>query len=257
MYYLGVDGGGTKTQALLFDAANGAVRSLRLGPGNLCVLGEAGCVKLFADIARELLADVPISRIAGATFGFAGAGRDAQRQILESVAARMGFKNVHVLTDAQILHYAFFEGSPGILIAAGTGSICLVHSPQRPYHQIGGHGYLLGDLGSGFHIGKLAISHTLTRADAARDPSPLANALLDIYHADPAVGSLRHPDSDTVLWVISNSRKEEMTVRLQTIDGKRIVKSTLDAELHTLTLDGKQYVELTLASLQPALIEWQ
>ncbi len=80
---------------------------------------------------------------------------------------------------------------------------------------------------------------------------------LDIYDTDPAVGALRHPDSDKVLWVISNSRKENIAVRLQAIDGKSVVRTTLDAKPQTTTINGKQYLELNLTPLQPALVEWE
>ena len=120
------------------------------------------------------------------------------------------------------------------------------------------HAAMLNDVQRG------EFSPYFSRGRGWRYPETLAKAAsetnwrtLDIYHADPAVGSLRHPDSDSVLWVISNSREEEMTIRLQTIDGKSVARTTLDPKPHTTTVNGKQYLELTLAPLQPALIEWQ
>ena len=181
MYYIGVDGGGTKTAAILFDTAAGDVRTLRLGSGNICLLGKTGCIEMLKELKNRLLSEISADQIAYSTFAFAGAGRPAERAMLESAVKEYGFKQFSVLTDAELLHYSFFENSPGILIASGTGSVCLLNSPDGSYHQIGGWGYVLGDQGSGFHIGKLAISHILATMDSGWEPTKLIESLLDFY----------------------------------------------------------------------------
>jgi len=44
------------------------------------------------------------------------------------------------MTDAEILNYAVFGDEPGILLASGTGSICVFKDQQNRYQQIGGWG---------------------------------------------------------------------------------------------------------------------
>jgi len=184
LYYLGVDGGGTKTAAVLFDTDSGSVRLLSLAGGNICVLGKSGCEKLLEEITSRLLSDLSPVEVACSTFGFAGTGRPAERALVESVIAKLGFQNFSVKTDAEILHYSFFGDTSGILIASGTGSVCLVNTPDGHYHQIGGWGFILGDEGSGFHIGKLAISHALNVLDTGRERTALTQALLRFYHVN-------------------------------------------------------------------------
>jgi len=181
LYYIGVDGGGTKTTAILFDTVTGEVRLSCLGGGNICVLGKTGCIEIFKELTNQLLSNAPANQIAYSTFAFAGAGRLAERSILESVVKECGFKQFSILTDAELSHYSFFGDSLGILIASGTGSVCLVNPENGKYHQIGGWGYILNDSGSGFHIGKLAISHAMEIHDSGFQVTKLTEFLLDFY----------------------------------------------------------------------------
>lgn len=183
MYFLGIDGGGTKTAAVLLNTDTGQARSLSLPGGNVCVLGQSGCKSLLAQIIAKLLPGIPSADVAHATFAFAGTGRPTERGWVETAAAELGFRHCTIITDAQLLHYSFFADTPGILIAAGTGSVCLFTTPDGQYRQLGGWGYLLGDTGSGFHIGKLAITHALDQMDKGRQPTRLTETLLQFYHA--------------------------------------------------------------------------
>ncbi|MEN6306251.1 MAG: BadF/BadG/BcrA/BcrD ATPase family protein [Anaerohalosphaeraceae bacterium] len=183
MYFLGIDGGGTKTAAILLNTDTGQARSLSLPGGNICVLGQSGCKSLLAQIIAKLLSGIQTDEIAYATFAFAGTGRPTERGWVETVAAELGFRQFSVITDAQLLHYSFFADTPGILIASGTGSVCLLTTPDGQYRQLGGWGYLLGDAGSGFHIGRLAIGGALDHMDKGRQPTRFTEALLQFYHA--------------------------------------------------------------------------
>jgi N-acetylglucosamine kinase-like BadF-type ATPase len=207
VYLLGVDGGGTKTAAVLFDTDRGIVRSLSLAGGNICVVGQSGCEKLLQEIISRLLAGIALSELAYATFGFAGAGRPAERTVVESAAGKSGFKTFCVKTDAQILHYSFFGDTQGIMIASGTGSVCLVNTPDGQYRQIGGWGYILGDGGSGFHIGKLAIAHALHNHETGRKQTRLTQALLKFYqvHSPAELVTLTYSSASSQRFVASCS----------------------------------------------------
>lgn len=120
------------------------------------------------------------------------------------------------------------------------------------------HAAMLNDIQRG------KFSHYFSRGRGWRYPNSFARAAtetewrkLDIYDTDPAIGALRHPESDRVLWVISNSRKQKVSVRLQAIEGKSVVNATLKAEPKTVAVGGRQYSEIDLEPLEAALIEWQ
>lgn len=184
MYYLGVDGGGTKTAAVLADEEGRDIRAVKGGAGNIAVLDRGSVAQLIRSIISEILQGESIDQIAWGTFAFAGAGRTAEKSLVEAIVRGTGIRHLSVMTDAEILHYSIFRDEPGILLSAGTGSICLIRNHHSGYHQIGGWGYLLGDEGSGFYIGRSAIRAALRDREMGNPPSPLTQELLSFYGLD-------------------------------------------------------------------------
>ncbi len=184
MYFLGVDGGGTKTAAILIDETGTIIRTTRKGTGNIAVLDRGSVAQLIRSILHELLPDGKVEDIRWATFAFAGAGRPQEREGVTAIIRNTGIRHFTVLSDAEILYYSIFGEEQGILISAGTGSICLVKGKDNQYHQIGGWGYLLGDEGSGFYIGSKAIRKALHDAELGLPPSRLTQKLLEFYGID-------------------------------------------------------------------------
>ncbi len=254
MYFLGIDGGGTKTAAVLLNTDTGQAQSLSLPGGNVCVLGQSGCKSLLAQIIAKLLPGIPTADIAHATFAFAGTGRPTERGWVETAAAELGFRHRAVITDAQLLHYSFFADTPGILIAAGTGSVCLLTTPDGQYHQLGGWGYLLGDTGSGFYIGKLAITHALDQMDQGQPPTPLTEALLQFYHAQSPreLITLTYAASVPPRFVASCARQVIQLAADNDPDALRIVQSAAEA-LVELARTAIHHMQTSSGKIQIAL----
>jgi len=186
MYYLGVDAGGTKTTAVLADVNGEVVRMQQAGPGNVAVLREEHTETLIKELVSELLQGEPVDRLTGITLGFAGVKEQAERDILKRILTRLGISGFSVLTDAELLYFATLGEDPGILIAAGTGSVCVGKDKDAEVMELGGWGYLLGDDGSGFHLGRLAMRVALHEADRGAPLSELSQAVLDFF-------DVRHP----------------------------------------------------------------
>lgn len=181
MYYLGVDGGGTKTTAILASADGNTIRTIKAGAANIVVLGGDNLRILLKKIVFELLEGVSVAEIAWATCAFAGAGRPQEKKLANAVISEIGIENFSLLTDGELLYYAFFGEDRGVLVAAGTGSICIVMDRNRQLRQIGGWGYLLGDEGSGFEIGKNAVREVLRELESDEPTSPFSQKLINFY----------------------------------------------------------------------------
>ncbi len=184
MFYLGVDGGGTKTAAVLTDETGRVVRTVKKGPGNIAIMDRGTLAQLIRNIVTELVKGGKSAHIRWATFAFAGAGRAAEKETVAALIQGAGIKDFSVMTDAEMLHYSVFGEAPGILVSAGTGSICLLRDRDGRYHQIGGWGYLLGDEGSGFYIGSRAMRNALRNLEEGKSPTPLTRELLAFYGID-------------------------------------------------------------------------
>jgi N-acetylglucosamine kinase-like BadF-type ATPase len=181
MFHLGVDGGGTKTTAILCDAQGGIIRTIRMGPGNISVLDRGSVAQLIRNILHELLAGESLDEIQWGTFAFAGAGRPEEKKTVHDLIKTAGLNQFTVMSDAEILYYSIFADQPGILISAGTGSICLLRTEKGKFQQIGGWGYLLDDEGSGFDIGRMAIRSVLQELVERDTPSNFSKKLLLFY----------------------------------------------------------------------------
>jgi N-acetylglucosamine kinase-like BadF-type ATPase len=183
-----VDGGGTKTQAVVTDLG-GTVLGRGLGPSsNLHNVGfEETCRALTMAIEGALLhvlgpgarAQGPTwrsARIAAACFGLSGvdsAGDEAliSRWVREQTIAGQFM----VVNDAELVLAGGTPDGWGVALISGTGSVCLGRGRDGRTTRAGGWGPLLGDEGSGYDI----AMHALRRATQAADGRCHARALLD------------------------------------------------------------------------------
>lgn len=166
-YFIGIDGGGTSTNALLTDGEGRELARLAGDAGLVNVLDpEAGAHKL-ADMTSAILAQAGIdARATGLVCALAGAGREPERTRLEhSLMAQGVAVSVLITTDFEAaLQDAFGSGS-GILVIAGTGSSSWARHADGRTARVGGWGHILGDEGSGYAIGLAALRSCMREHD--------------------------------------------------------------------------------------------
>ncbi|HKK17135.1 MAG TPA: BadF/BadG/BcrA/BcrD ATPase family protein [Opitutales bacterium] len=162
--YLGIDGGGSKTRALLVDADGGELHYAESGPGNLNAYDETTVRNsLFAVIDQCIR--VSGTKPDATCFGLAGAGNKQTRERLESIIRSLDPEKVTIVSDAEIALEGAFTGGPGLLLIAGTGSVCLGKSADGSVHQCGGWGWLADDAGSAGWIGQRALEAAVRQND--------------------------------------------------------------------------------------------
>jgi len=180
-FYLGIDAGGTKTSAVLCNTSGTILRTCQLGPGNIAILDRGTIAQLIRNILDELLQGDPTNSIRGACCAFAGAGRPEEKATASELIRTLGISQYTIMTDAEIRYYSIFGDDSGILVSAGTGSICLLKTTDQRLLQIGGWGYLLGDEGSGYDIGRRAIKSVLQDLSYNESPSLFSRKLMLFY----------------------------------------------------------------------------
>ncbi len=125
--YLGVDGGGTKTHAVLIDGSRKIIAEEMSGPSNPLRVGLETAVfniNQAIDSACDKVFRTPAD-IRSATIGLAGVRRaDLRESIRQRILETQEIALVSVTTDAEIAHYAVTSGKAGLVIISGTGSIC-------------------------------------------------------------------------------------------------------------------------------------
>jgi N-acetylglucosamine kinase-like BadF-type ATPase len=162
---LGADGGGTKTMGLLAESTGTLLASGRGDGSNQNVIGIDNAARNLAGLIETLArtAGRPVADIGSVVLGLAGAGAERDRQVLtEAIQARlhaMGLPSlpISIKTDGRIALEGAFNGGPGVVVVAGTGSVVMGKSLEGETHSIGGWGRVIGDEGSGYFIGLEAL----------------------------------------------------------------------------------------------------
>jgi N-acetylmuramic acid 6-phosphate etherase len=184
--YLGIDGGGTHTVALLACADASARGGWRLlgrgeaGPSNLQAVGVGSALDALDAAVSRAFAAAGLGRCpaAGACLGLAGAGRSHDQEVIAEWADRVKLAEaVQVIGDAPLLLAAGTPDGWGAALIAGTGSMAFVRDCVGRTARAGGWGHLLGDEGSGY---ALVVSALQACARAADGRGP-ATALVECF----------------------------------------------------------------------------
>jgi len=186
-YVIGLDGGGTKTSAVVADRHGTVVAESLGGPSNFQTIG----VEKAAGVLLSLIEDCcqkagcrhgdVLSIVAGLT----GAGRRSDQERMENgfksfaEARGVAFKSFHVESDARIALEGAFRGKPGVILIAGTGSIAFGKDAKGKVHRVGGWGRIIGDEGSGYAIGREGLNAVARDIDGRGKRTLLTRLLRD------------------------------------------------------------------------------
>ena len=170
-YYLGIDGGGTKTEFRMTDSAGNLLGCALLGASNPNDIGfDATCALLGQGICRVT---EKYDRSAISVFaGIAGAATGDHAARIRSYLATLGFAKANAASDVHLALAACLGDADGIAVIMGTGSVAFAQCGGEVL-RAGGYGYLLGDAGSGFALGQGAILAALQAEDGSGAPTLL------------------------------------------------------------------------------------
>jgi len=177
---LGVDGGGSKTRALLADRSGVLLGAGTAGSSNYQAVGFAAAVAALQEAIAAAFHDAGrMGQAAVACMGLAGAGRPDDRAHFEKWAAQQGFaRRWAIVGDAELVLAAGTPAGWGVALICGTGSIGYARTPDGRSARAGGWGYLLGDEGSGYAIGRAALGAVSRAADGRSPRTALSERLL-------------------------------------------------------------------------------
>jgi N-acetylglucosamine kinase-like BadF-type ATPase len=178
--FLGIDGGGSKTECVLMDES-GVVQARALGPGtNLRRTSADELRRIITKCREDLRSQVQDSWFCEAVYaGFAGAGDAECCKMAESVLREVfRVPSLAVVGDMEVALEAAVGGGPGVVLVSGTGSIAYGRNAAGQTARAGGEGPAEGDRGSGYAISKAAVEAGLLEA-AADAPVEQVAALVE------------------------------------------------------------------------------
>jgi N-acetylglucosamine kinase-like BadF-type ATPase len=165
-YYLGIDGGGTKTTCAVGDEA-GTLAAAVAGPSNIVRVGVSQACESLQQSVRQacVAAGITVDQVARTCVGGSGAARPELAEIVRSALAEILATPIDVVGDMEIALEAAFGAGPGVVVVAGTGSIGFGRDRQGNTARAGGWGFAIGDEGSAHWIGRAAVSAVLRASD--------------------------------------------------------------------------------------------
>jgi len=181
---VGVDGGGTKTQAVIMDAHQGIIGEGTAGPSNPLRVGVSTAAAAVREAIDRACGEAKVRRsdIVAAEVGLAGARREELRARMREALSDIGIGEVEVVGDAEIALYGATGGEPGLVVIAGTGSICSGINARGKRAFAGGWGPVVGDEGSGSWMARLALRAVAKAADGRGPATLLTEAATAYFH---------------------------------------------------------------------------
>lgn len=187
-YYLGIDGGGTKTALVLADALGNRLSACTLGASNPNDVGiDATCalLKCGIDQVTEGYDRAQISCFAGV----AGAATGDNAASITDFLRTLGFARAECQSDLALSLAICLGDSDGIAVIMGTGSVTVGRCSGEQL-RAGGYGYLFGDAGSGFALGQGAILAALQAEDGSGAPTLLHDLVADACSREHVTNAL-------------------------------------------------------------------
>lgn len=180
--YLLVDGGKSKTEAVIIDS-NGFEIAKSLGPG-LEIIGSVNGYERVINSLRATFDQLPEKgRFAGVAFGLNGAQAPSGSADLaaKAISSLVKADRFTIASDVVMNYLGAIGNQPGIVVAAGTGAVVMAISRQGIPYRIDGDGPLIADRGSGFDIGRQGLKIAAMVDDGLPGSTALHKAMIQRF----------------------------------------------------------------------------
>jgi len=180
-YYLGVDGGASRTSALVADS-KGNIAAYETGSGtNFYAAGMEESRENLRVIVRKLGESVDISGIKRAFIGNAAIDYSAGDDVTAAYKSGILDCELSMRSDIYAALAGHTPGGPGCLVISGTGSAAAARDQRGRYQQFGGWGHLLGDDGSAYDIAMQGLKAVVHRFDGMGEETLLCARVMEKY----------------------------------------------------------------------------
>lgn len=182
-FFLGLDGGASSSKWCVINVFGEKIFEGKSGPVDGHIYREVSKVRL-AKLLKEIRNTVPYE-ISAAHVGLTGSPESFEDQIelKDCFKEFLGVSRLTIENDVYLGYRTAFGDEFGLFLYAGTGSILVYRETNGKLNRIGGWGYLLGDEGAGYWIGREAIRETLRAMEEGRRSS-LSDLIMEASGGD-------------------------------------------------------------------------
>ncbi len=174
MYVLGIDGGGTKTEAVMMGSDRKEIARFSSGPINFNGSDKETIGRSIRELFESVEREKPLTECERICMGMAGISNpDAVRAMREAVGSF--YKGEMILKgDQETALSGALGGKPGLVVIAGTGSVCVGRFGDGEIVRAGGYGNIIDDGGSGYAIGRDILSAVVRAYDGRGERTVLS-----------------------------------------------------------------------------------
>ena len=198
-FVIGMDGGGTKTKVCVMDLEGSEIDVVFGGGMNINGLGREGVLRNMAEIFAEIKNRCgDWSQLKALCIGAAGISNPELREALMLSVKLAGIEvNPVIFGDQHAALYGAHCQGKGIILIAGTGSICFGLDGKGKEARTGGWGYLIDDEGSGYALGRDVLSAIAQAEDGRIPPTCMRKPVFDQLGIDNINGMIKFIYADT------------------------------------------------------------
>ena len=179
----GVDGGGTRTRAVVLDGHR-VIGEGEAGPSNPLRVGVSSGVTAIRDAIDRACGAALIHRddLVAVGIGLAGVRRkDIRTRMHDVLVETLGVETIEIVSDGDIALYGATDGKPGVVIISGTGSVSVGVNRHGKRVYAGGWGPVAGDEGSGSWIARRALQMVARASDGRGPHTALTEAACEYF----------------------------------------------------------------------------
>jgi len=186
--FAGVDGGGTKTHAVVMDQDDNILGEGHAGPSNPLRVGITVAAAAIREAIDRACAAARVRRteVVAIEIGLAGARRKELSARMEEALRGLGIREIEVVGDAEIALFGATDGEPGVVVIAGTGSVSCGINVRHRRVRAGGWGPVAGDEGGGSWIARRALGAVAHATDGRGPETSLTAAACSYFHVSSA-----------------------------------------------------------------------
>jgi len=180
-YAVGLDGGGTKTKVVIADGSGRAIEAFTSGPINYNGQDEKVVERSIEEIVARIEAVCgSLEHCVHICLGAAGISAVGVTERLTTAIRHAGYRGgLTLVGDHETALFGALNQPHGIILIAGTGSICYGCNEQGASHRTGGFGHLIDDEGSGYSIGKQLLAALVQASDGRIPPTVISDRIYE------------------------------------------------------------------------------
>jgi len=233
-YYLGIDGGGTKTKVAIMDEKEQIIYEGSSGPSSIDTVSSNDTLKSFSNALEPFFDNNPKATFRSVFCGLGGIVDEKDFNHVENLLKNL--KGVHPSTHLRArndMENALYSGlcfDEGISLICGTGMVAYGKDMFENTHKAGGWGFKEGDFGSGYDLGMRALRHVIKAFDGRLDKDDFSKEIaeqIELHKANDFVKIMNDRYLDRT-WIANLSPIVTKHANLGNIYAKNIVDLATD-----------------------------